>query len=260
MKTVKELKQDVIKRMGSCWGENAAIFFVSAGGIAAAFLAWLMFTDILRKSGAGNMPEHRLGIKSGAVSAAAALAVLWIAAKPFLYGVKWYRLQQVRGRSVHARSIFTCYGSWRRMGQIFRFSAVFFVRRLYFILPVTAALGAGIYIVLGIDPAGGGIGRAAAAAAILLLAGGLICLAVLLNRKFAAAPYLFVLDPKAPPKEIIDRSVRLAKGRGPYLSDALFAAAAWLPVCILVFPAVFVLPYGQTLYTAAINEVITAEN
>lgn len=252
MKDVKELKQSVMTSMRSCWGENAAVFFISAGGGTAVLLALMLISDLLRSADPEAVSGRRIDLGSGAMlAAAAALVMLWLLAVPFEYGVKWYRLQQVRGRSVHARSIFTCYGSWRRLGQIFRFTAALYARRLYFLLPAAALITAGIFAAIRMD-------TALAAVIIFLSAGCVICGAVLINRKYALAPYLFVLDPKAPPKELIDKSVRLTRGREHYLSDALFAAAAWFPACILVFPAVFVVPYSQTLYTAAVNELISA--
>ena len=148
MKTVKELRQTVLQRMRYCWGENTAVFFISAGGIAAVALAWFITTDFLMASGVTDQSGPRADLSNGIVIAAtaAALLLLFGIAEPFRYGVKWYRLQQVRGNAVHARSIFSCYGSLKRAGQIFRLDAYLFVRRMYFALPLIALFAAGTYM------------------------------------------------------------------------------------------------------------------
>lgn len=255
---VKELKQNVKRRMRYCWGENAAIFFITAGGVSAAALAWLLAADFLRTAGIAEASRRRIDLTDGATLAvtAAALLILYIIAEPFRYGVKWYRLQQVRGNSVHARSLFSCYGSWKRAGQILKLNFCLFARRLYFTLPLAAILVFGLYLVHTIQTAGSG--AAYAAAAVLLLTGGVICAAAAFNCRFASAAYLFVLDPDASVKEIIEKSVRIAKGKTDYLTEAVLSSARWLPFCVLIFPAVFVIPYMRMMYTAAVNEMIVS--
>lgn len=261
MKTVKELRQTVLQRLRYCWGENTAIFLISAGGIAAVALAWFMTTDFLIASGFTDQSGPRADLSNWIVLTvtAAALILLFGIAEPFRYGVKWYRLQQVRGNAVHARSIFSCYGSWKRAGQIFRLDAYLFVRRMYFAVPLIALFAAGVYLVNRIEASGNSVAYSAAAVLVLLLAGSIICASAAFNCKYSAAGYLFVLDPDAPPKELIDKSVRLSKGRSDYLIEAMLSSAIWLPFCVLVFPLIFALPYMKMIYTAAVNEVILSE-
>lgn len=261
MKTVKELRQTVLQRLRYCWGENTAVFFISAGGIAAAALAWFMTTDFLIASGVTDRAGPRADLSNGTVLAvtAAALLLLYGIAEPFRYGVKWYRLQQVRGNAVHARSIFSCYGSWKRAGQIFRLDAYLFVRRMYFTVPLIALFAAGVYLASRIEASENSVAYSAAAVLVLLLAGSIICASTAFNCKYSAAGYLFVLDPDASPKELIDKSVRLSKGRSDYLIEAMLSSAIWLPFCVLVFPMIFALPYMKMIYTAAVNEIILSE-
>ncbi len=261
MKTVKELRQTVLQRLRYCWGENTAVFFISAGGIASAALAWFMTTDFLIAFGVTDRAGPRADLSNGTVLAvtAAALLLLYGIAEPFRYGVKWYRLQQVRGNAVHARSIFSCYGSWKRAGQIFRLDAYLFVRRMYFTVPLIALFAAGVYLVNRIEASENSVAYSAAAVLALLLAGSVICAFTAFNCKYSAAGYLFVLDPDASPKELIDKSVRLSKGRSDYLIEAMLSSAIWLPFCILVFPLIFALPYMKMIYTAAVNEIILSE-
>ncbi len=258
MKTVKELKKNVVKRMMCCWGENIAIFFLTVGGTAAIIIAWTLTADLLGAPGSAVRHSPHIDLTNGAVLAATAAAplLIWILTAPFSYGVKWYRLQQIRGVSVHARSIFSCYGSLKRMGQVFRFSIALFVRQLYFIIPFTAAAAAGLLLLNGIKEKGGSIVYSAAAVIVSLLAGFLFCAAAALNYKYAPAPYLFTLEPDTPPKEIIKKSAELTKGRFFYLAEAVVSASVWLIPCILIFPAMFVVPYINMVRTAAVNEII----
>lgn len=261
MKTVKELKQTVLQRLRCCWGENTAIFFISAGGIASVALAWFMTTDFLAAFGAADPSRPRADLSNGAILAvtAIALAMLFAIAEPFRFGVKWYRLQQVRGNSVHARSIFSCYGSWKRAGQIFKLDAYLFLRRLYFTAPLAALLGSGIFLVNRIETSENSVAYSAAAVLALLLAGSVICTASAMNCKYAAAEYLFVMDPDASPKKLADKSVELTRGRSDYIMEAFLSSAIWLPSCLLIFPMVFAVPYMQMINTAAVNEIITSE-
>lgn len=258
MKSVKELKQNVKRRMRHCWGENAAIFFITAGGVSAVALAWLLAADFLRIAGIAETSHRRIDLMDGATLAvtAAALLILYIIAEPFRYGVKWYRLQQVRGNSVHARSLFSSYGSWKRAGQIFRMEAYLFLRRLYFIVPLAFLLALGLYLVHKIQSSGNGAAYGAAAVTVLLLTAGVICAAAVFNCRFTAAAYLFVLNPEASPKELVEKSVRISAGRTDYLAEAVLSSAKWLPACIFIFPAVFAVPYMQMIFTAAVNEII----
>lgn len=260
MKSVRELKQTVNLRLRYSWGENAAVFFLTAGGISAAVLMWTMIIDYMRMGGITAVGKSFVDISDGeTLAVTAVIAVLFIfIAEPFRYGVKWYRLQQIRGNSVHARSIFSCYGSWKRAGQIFKLNLYLFVRRLYFTLPLAAMLAFGLYLVHKIQTSGGGAAYGAAAAAVLLLTGSVICAAAAFNCRFAAAAYLFVLDPNASAKKIVEKSVRISKGKTDYLAEALLSSARWFPLCVLIFPAVFVIPYMRMMYTAAVNEIIVS--
>ena len=258
MKPVKELKQNVKRRMRYCWGENAAIFFITAGGVSAIALAWFMTADFLRTTGIAEVSRRRIDLTDGVTLAvtAAALLMLFIIAEPFRYGVKWYRLQQVRGNSVHARSLFSSYSSWKRAGQIFRLEAYLFLRRLYFTAPLTILLALGLYLAHKIQSRGNGAAYGAAAVTVLLLTAGVICTAAVFNCRFTAAAYLFVLDPEAPPKELVEKSVRISAGRTDYLAEAVLSSAKWLFACIFIFPSVFTIPYMQMVFTAAVNEII----
>ncbi len=258
MKTANEIKTSVTKRLRYCWGENLAIFFLTIGGLAAAILAWMMVADFITIYSDGRIFQSHVDLSNGMILAvtAVSLLLLWSAAAPFQYGIKWYRLQQIRGNSVHARSFFSCYGSQKRIIQVYKLSLTLYLKRMYFMLPITAALCLGIYLANKIGETNGGVLYSAAAVLVFLLAGCLICAAAVFNFKYSLAPYLFVLDTNAPPKELIKRSTELTQGKQGYMADIMLTAMRWLPPCLLVFPALFVVPYLKMMYIAAINEII----
>jgi len=256
VKTKKEIQRCVTERLRCSWGENAAMFFITMGGISAIFLTWLTAEDSLRAADLADMSSGSGFIQIVMhIVTGVSLLLLWSMAVPFTYGVKWYRLQQIRGNSVHARSIFSCYSSWKRTAQVFKLSISLFFRRLPFTLPIAALFCGGVYLTVRITERGG---AAAAAAVLLMFLIGicLVCAAAALNCKYAAAPYLFALDPDAPPNDLIKRSIAVSEGKGGYIAEAMMSASVWLAPCIFIFPAVFVIPYIQMTYTAVVNELI----
>ena len=261
MKNVKELKQGVLKRMRYCWGENAAIFFITAGGAAAVALVWFMIMDLLINMEIADSSARRVDLSNGAVIAvtAVSLLILYGIAEPFRYGVKWYRLQQVRGNSVHAGSMFSCYGSWKRAGQIFRLNAYLFVKRFYFTAPLAIMFAAGIFLVNRIGTTGNSVAQSAAAVLVFLLTGSIICAAAAFNCRYAPVTYLFVLEPDTPPKELVKKGLKISKGKSDYLAEAILSSAICLPFCVFIFPLVFAVPYLNMVYTAAVNEIILSE-
>ena len=96
----------------------------------------------------------------------------------------------------------------------------------------------------------------ASSALFLLLAAIGFCLFTVLGLKYAPVPYLYALEPDSSPKEIIAKSKRLMKYNSRYIIDTMCSVAVWLVPCILIFPMVFIVPYIQMVYTAAINEII----
>lgn len=261
MKNVKELKQNVLQRMRFCWGENAAIFFITVGGAAAMALVWFMIMDLLASLGITDSSARRVDLSNGTVIAvtAVSLLILFGIAEPFRYGVKWYRLQQVRGNSVHAGSMFSCYSSWKRAGQIFRLNAYLFAKRFYFTAPLAIMFAAGIFLVNKIETSGNTVAYSAAAVLVFLLTGSIACAAAAFNCRYAAVTYLFVLEPDTPPKELVEKGLRISKGKSDYLVNAVLSSSLCLPFCVLIFPMVFAVPYLQMVYTAAVNEIIMSD-
>ena len=261
MKNVRELKRDVLQRMRYCWGENAAIFFITAGGAAAVALMWFMVMDLLITMGIADSSARRIDFSNGAVIAvtAVSLLILYGIAEPFRYGVKWYRLQQIRGNAVHAGSMFSCYSSWKRAGQIFRLNAYLFAKRFYFTVPLAIMLAAGILLANKIGTAGSSAAHSAAAVLVFLLTGSIICAAAAFNCRYAPVTYLFVLEPDTPPKELVEKGLKISKGKSDYLAEAILSSAVFLPLCILIFPVAFAVPYFQMIRTAAVNEIILSE-
>lgn len=253
MKKPKELKKYVLERLMCCWGEGCAVFFIILGELLVIALAVMLAYDYLVKFSSSDFPVWL------AASITALLAAgLWLAVAPFAYGVRWYRIQQVRGNAVFARSMFSCYASVKKMLQVLKLNSMLTLRRFPSFILICGAVAAEFYMV---NEAGKVVGQdsflyTAAAVLMLLLAAIGFCLFMILGLKYAPVPYLYALEPAASPKEIIAKSKRLMKNNSRYIVETMCSMAGWLLPCVLIFPMIFILPYSQMVYTAAINEII----
>ena len=262
MKNVKELKKSVAPRLVCSWGENCAIFFITIGGIAATVLAWSMTVDFLEAVGFVNDTRDlfdtydiaAIGVTLGI------LLLVWIIATPFFYGVKWYRIQQIRGNSVHAKSIFSCYTSLKKSLQVYKLSILVGLKRMYVIIPFAMVIGIGLYMANEIEKMDGGIFTSIAVTCLLLFTGLAFCVYLIFNIRYAAVPYLYALGHDTPSAELIKNSERIMKGKGEYVKETVFSLAGWLASCLFVFPMVFAVPYMNMVYTAAINEIIVNDD
>lgn len=253
MKKPKELKKHVLERLVCCWGESCAVFLVISGELLAVALALMLVYDYFVNFSSTALPVWL------AVAVTALLAAgLWLAVAPFAYGVRWYRIQQIRGNAVFARSMFSCYTSWKKMLQVLKLNSILTLRRFPAFILICGAVAAESYTV---NKAGTFMEKdsflyTASAALMLLLAAIGFCLFMALGLKYAPVPYLYALEPSSSPKEIIAKSKRLMRNNYRYLLETMCSMAGWLLPCILVFPMIFIVPYSQMVYTAAINEII----
>lgn len=253
MKKPKELKKHALERLMCCWGESCAVFFILSGELAAVALALMLAYDYLLKFSRADFPVW-LAVGITAVLAAG----LWLAVAPFAYGVRWYRIQQIRGNAVYARSMFSCYASLTKMLQVLKLNSMLTLRRFPSFILISCAAAAEFYAV---NKAGSAVGQdsflyTASSAFMLLLAALGFCLFFILGLNYAPVPYLYALEPDSSPKEIIGKSKRLMKNNRRYIVETMSSMTGWLVPCILVFPMIFILPYSQMVYTAAINEII----
>lgn len=253
MKKPKELKKHVLERLMCCWGECCAVFFIIAGELLTVALAVMLAYDYLVKFSNSDFPVWLAVIITAALAAA-----LWLAVAPFTYGVRWYRIQQIRGNAVFARSMFSCYASLKKLLQVLKLNSMLTLRRFPAFILICGAVASEFYMV---TRSGEIIGQdsflyATSAALLLLLAAIGVCLFILLGLKYAPVPYLYALEPHSSPKEIIAKSKRLMKDNSRYIIDTMCSVAGWLVPCVLIFPMIFIVPYIQMVYTAAINEII----
>lgn len=253
MKKPKELKKQVRERLVCCWGESCAVFLIILGELLAVALALMLVYDYFLNFSSTSLPMWLAAAMTTLLAAG-----LWLAVAPFAYGVRWYRIQQIRGNAVFARSMFSCYASLKKMLQVLKLNSMLTLRRLPSFMLIFGAVFAGFYAV---NKEGTVIERdsflySASIAFMLLLAAMGFCLYVVLGLKYAPVPYLYALDPASSPKEIIAKSKRLMKNNLRYITETMSSMAGWLLPCILIFPMVFIVPYSQMVYTAAINEII----
>ncbi|MDE5741593.1 MAG: DUF975 family protein [Oscillospiraceae bacterium] len=253
MKKTKELKKHVLERLVCCWGESCAVFFIILGDLLVIALAVMLAYDYLVKFSSTDFP-----VWLAALITALLAAGLWLAVAPFAYGVRWYRIQQVRGNTVFARSMFSCYTSLKKLLQVLKLNSMLTLRRFPSFILICGAVAAEFYMV---NEAGKVVGQdsflyTASAALMLLLAAIGFCLFLVLSLKYAPVPYLYALEPDSSPKEIIAKSKRLMKNNSRYIVETMCSMTGWLAPCLLIFPMIFIVPYFQMVYTAAINEII----
>ena len=263
MKTAKELKKYVFSRMMCCCGELCMIFFLSVGGISIFVLAFILAVNLMTRPGAVSFyPEDMLRYGWAVIAVfLAVIVLLMVAAAPFAYGTGWYRIQQIRGNSVHARSIFSCYASVKKLWQVLRINSILIIKRLYVMLPFALVSAWGFYVSDVIEKYSDS--RAAyytvfGLAVIVTLC--LICLFILYNVRYAAVMYLYVLEPGKSPSELISESKKIMHGKAGYMTEVMLSVSGWLIPCIIIFPMIFIVPYLHMTYTAAVNEIIMYEN
>lgn len=253
MKKTTELKKHAALRLSGCWGECCAVFFIMVGELAALVLALILFWEHMVRSAAKDLP---LGT---AIVLIAVLAVLlWFAVAPFSYGVKWYRTQQLHGSAVHARSMFSCYLSLKKLIQVLKLNSMLALRRMPMFIAAAAAVFGELYMLGKIRPAlgNGSILYSVLVALAVMLGGAAVCIFWITGIKYAPVPYLYALTPGANPAEIIRKSKRLMQNNSRYLLEAMFSVTGWVVPCILIFPMIFIVPYIEMVYAAAINEII----
>lgn len=253
MKKPTELKKHAVSRLAGCWGECCAVFFIMVGELAALVLALILYWGHLVRSAAGDLP-----LGTAIVLIAVIAVLLWFAVAPFSYGIKWYRIQQLHGSAVHARSMFSCYLSLKKLIQVLKLNSMLTLRRMPMFIAAAAAVFAELYMLGEIRPAlgNGSLLYSVLVALAIMLGGTAVCIWVITGIKYAPVPYLYALDPGANPAEIIRKSKRLMKNNSRYLLEAMFSVIGWVVPCILIFPMIFIVPYIEMVYAAAINEII----
>ncbi|MCH5349372.1 MAG: DUF975 family protein [Oscillospiraceae bacterium] len=250
MKNTRKLKQHVSARLKYCWVENCTIFFITAGVLSAYTILCAMITDL---SGAAAVPYKTI------IAAVIGIILLWLILTPFSYGVKWYRIQQVRGQTVPARGIFSCYLSLSRMLNVIRLSFVIAIRKLCIIAPIAASAWAARYLFARGNLTDRNILLYCAAAAFMLIAAGLTVIYIIISIRYAPIPYIYVLETDIPVKTLIRESKRLVKGKMLYCVKVMLSVIWLIIPSLLIFPMVLILPYVRMVYTAMINEIIRQE-
>ena len=245
MKSVKELKQSVDLQMRKCWGESCAMFAISAGGLAAALFAWYLTADFLFAMEAIDSFINKYMV---AVTLVIVL-LLWTIAVP-------YRLQQVRGHSVHAKSIVSCYFSAKKLFSVYKLSALVILGKSLFFIPLVLLLVAAAFLITRADTAVNEALYSAIVVILLMLSAAAYIIYLMAGMKYAAVCYIFALGHDRPAKDIIEESKRFMKGKNKYMAELMRNLAVLMLPCILMFPMFFIVPRVKMIYTAAINEII----
>ncbi len=260
MKSAAELKKLVFSRFSCCFGELCTLFCLSVGGLSALILAPIICVMQLDRAGLVDIDSGYISPEFILVMTAALLVfiIATVAITPLSYGIKWYRLQQVKGNSVYAKSIFSCYASAGKMWKVLRINSILILKKLYVILPFAAVSALSFYsagIVDGITD--GDTPYYIMFFCAILLTFVMLSAAAVINSRYAAVPFLYAMETELSPTELIAESKRIMKGKKKYLSEVMFSLSGWLVPCLMIFPMIFIIPYINMVYTAAMNEIIT---
>ena len=240
-----------------CCGEICTIFFLTVGGTTLYVLTCVISARLLEGTEAADSPFHYLKLFLICIGV---FILLSVAATPFFYGVCWYRIQQVQGNSVHARGIFSCYASFRKLWSVLLLNSILIIKKLYIIVPA-ATLSAFCFHISGQvdDRTNGGAAYYVTFVLAVLVTVGMLGVTLVYNARYAAVPYLYVLEPGRSALELIDTSKRFMRGNIRYLSEVMLSLSGWMLPCLIIFPMIFIVPYIQMVYAAAVNEIILSE-
>ncbi len=258
MKTAKELKYNASSRLMYCFGELCTLVMLSIGGLSAFVLAFMIAARLIEDSGAAN-DNASVAVRL-IIAAISVLVILIVAATPLSYGANWYRLQQIRGNSVHARSIFSCYTSVRKMWQVLMLNSMVIIKILYVIIPCAIVSALSFWAAGAADSfTNGNIAYYLLFFAAMVITFAMILVVAYASVKYSAVPFLYALEPDRPAAEIIKESQRIMKGKERYISEVMSSLSLCLIPCLLIFPIIFILPYMKMVFTAAVNEIIVSE-
>ena len=256
LKTVGELKKSAYNHLGDCWGECAAIFFMVCGvctAIAAAFALAMLFIDGTAK------PEQLFKNRSLEFYALCGgiLLIIALISIPFKYGISWYLLQQVRGNAVPLSCIFSCYTSQKRLIQTIALEIGTLLRKSVVGIPL---VGFGIVEIRVAAAALRNIESklifTVIAAVLVLLLACMTALYLVFAMRFFLVPYIFASDSDKKISEIISESEKIMYGKELYLAELYFSFSGMSLFCLLIFPAIFFIPFIRMTTAAAAAEII----
>lgn len=242
-----------------CYGELCTVFMLTVGGLSVFVLACMISYKLLERSVGTGETMFPYGILFLILTAI--FIILAVAAVPFGYGVSWYRIQQIRGISVPARSIFSCYTSAKKLWKVIRLQSILIFKSLHIVIPAALVSAAMFYIAGIVDAyAKGDTAYYIIFFAAMLTAFAMLGVTAYYSVRFSAVPYLYALGPEKPIPELIDESRKIMKDKEKYISEVMFSLSMWLLPCLIIFPMIFIIPYMQMVYAAAVNEIIIAES
>lgn len=178
-------------------------------------------------------------------------------AVPIHIGAKWWYLHAARGEQNGVNGMFVCYGNIRIFLKTLwiKFSVAVLV-----IIPAAPLMFCVYAVFRLLAYAIEGNGNQGIAVIMAFFAGLLfICLGMLYIiycMNFALTDYLFCLNPDLSVMEAIKLSVSMMKNYKRELVSVIFSYIGWIPVAMLIFPLLFLLPYFAMTFTVAVNQII----
>lgn len=256
----KEMKKYAMGRLSDSWGLAVIVILTIIVIYIAFMLMEMSIYFFLQSNGTIEASDYRLfPDNNGMIIISVARMILgYLVMVPAMMGAKWWYLHAVRGERNSIHSMFVCYMNPQIYLKTVAVKSIIAVMGIVAALPVLFCAYL-IYRLLK-DFMGGGDSDhtltviMAFFAAVLLICLSLLYLLFIL--KFALVDYIYVLNPDLKILDIIRASNRVMKDRRRPLVELVVSFTGWILLCVLIFPALFVVPYFAMSFTVCINRII----
>ncbi len=260
LKGSQQLKKNALDRLSVCWGETTGIYFMNFGYVLLIFVIWIAIA--LLTVGITNLYSLKtdgiLAVKlvKIIIYTVFLLIVSYIIKIPFNFGKCWYLLQNAKGNSVQASSLFTCYTSSKRFFDTIKIEVILAIKKILFGIPLIFIGLLEIFLWNIIIEKYGAVWYTVSTVFIILTACCLVAVYYIFTLRYRLVPYIYAQNPDRSSKEIIKNGEKMMYGRESYMIEIIMSMVKWFIPCILIFPSIFIIPYMMLVYSGAVNEII----
>lgn len=260
LKNGQQLKKNALDRLSLCWGETTGIFFMNFGYALLIFVSCIGIA--LMTIGINNLYKIKTdGLANEKIIKVIIYSTVFIVISciikiPFNFGKCWYMLQNAKGNTVQASSLFICYTSKKRFFTTIQMEIVLSIKKILFGVPLIA-IGVLEFLLWDmIIEKYGSFWYTVSIVFIILTACCLLAVYYIFTLRYRLVPYIYALNPDIPSKEIIKTGEKMMYGRETYMIEIIMSMVKWFIPCILIFPAIFIVPNMMLTYSGAVNEII----
>lgn len=255
----KEMKKQAMARLSDSWGQAVVIILTIIVIYIAFMLMEMTLYYFLQSKGLAETPDYRLFPDNGLLIFISAVRMIlgYLVIVPAFIGAKWWYLHAVRGERNSIHSMFVCYKNPRIYFKTIAVESVVAVINTVAALPVLFCAYL-IYRLLK-DFLSGESNQTIIVIMAFFASVLLVCLSMLyllFTLKFALVDYIYVLNPDLKIRDIVKASERTMKNWRRPLIELIFSFGGWILLCVLIFPALFVVPYFAMSFTVCINHII----